>query len=33
MLTQYRRRDGEIVTNVIGPARFVPLIGEEGFNP
>jgi protein-L-isoaspartate(D-aspartate) O-methyltransferase len=33
MLTQYRRRDGEIVTNVIGPARFVPLIGEEGFSP
>jgi protein-L-isoaspartate(D-aspartate) O-methyltransferase len=33
MLTQYRRRDGEIVTNVIGPSRFVPLIGEEGFNP
>jgi protein-L-isoaspartate(D-aspartate) O-methyltransferase len=33
MLTQYRRRDGEVVTEVIGPCRFVPLIGEEGFNP
>jgi protein-L-isoaspartate(D-aspartate) O-methyltransferase len=33
MLTLYRRRDGEIVTEVIGPCRFVPLIGEEGFNP
>ncbi|MGH2981907.1 MAG: protein-L-isoaspartate(D-aspartate) O-methyltransferase [Solirubrobacterales bacterium] len=32
MLTQYRRRDdGEVVTDVIGPCRFVPLIGEEGF--
>jgi protein-L-isoaspartate(D-aspartate) O-methyltransferase len=31
MLTQYRRRDGEVVTEVIGPCRFVPLIGEEGF--
>jgi protein-L-isoaspartate(D-aspartate) O-methyltransferase len=31
MLTQYRRRDGEVVTQVIGPCRFVPLIGEEGF--
>ena len=33
MLTQYRRRDGEVVTQVIGPCRFVPLIGEEGFEP
>jgi protein-L-isoaspartate(D-aspartate) O-methyltransferase len=33
MLTQYRRRDGEIATEVIGPCRFVPLIGEEGFEP
>jgi protein-L-isoaspartate(D-aspartate) O-methyltransferase len=32
MLTLYRRRDGEIATNVIGPCRFVPLIGEEGFD-
>jgi protein-L-isoaspartate(D-aspartate) O-methyltransferase len=31
MLTLYRRRDGEVVTEVIGPCRFVPLIGEEGF--
>jgi protein-L-isoaspartate(D-aspartate) O-methyltransferase len=33
MLTQYRRSDGEIATEVIGPCRFVPLIGEEGFEP
>ena len=33
MLTQYRRRDGDVVTEVIGPCRFVPLIGEEGFDP
>jgi protein-L-isoaspartate(D-aspartate) O-methyltransferase len=33
MLTQYRRRDGEVATQVIGPCRFVPLIGEEGFEP
>jgi protein-L-isoaspartate(D-aspartate) O-methyltransferase len=32
MLTQYRRRDGEIDTQLIGPCRFVPLIGEEGFS-
>jgi protein-L-isoaspartate(D-aspartate) O-methyltransferase len=31
MLTVYRRKDGEIATEVIGPCRFVPLIGEEGF--
>lgn len=31
MLTQYRHQDGEVVTEVIGPCRFVPLIGEEGF--
>jgi len=31
MLTLYRRRDGEVSTEVIGPCRFVPLIGEEGF--
>jgi protein-L-isoaspartate(D-aspartate) O-methyltransferase len=31
MLTQYKRRDGEVETHVIGPCRFVPLIGEEGF--
>jgi len=31
MLTLYRRHDGEVITEVIGPCRFVPLIGEEGF--
>jgi protein-L-isoaspartate(D-aspartate) O-methyltransferase len=31
MLTQYRRRGDEIVAEVIGPCRFVPLIGAEGF--
>jgi protein-L-isoaspartate(D-aspartate) O-methyltransferase len=33
MLTLFRRRDGELQTVVIGPCRFVPLIGEEGFGP
>lgn len=33
MLTQYRHRDGEVSTELIGPCRFVPLIGEEGFDP
>jgi protein-L-isoaspartate(D-aspartate) O-methyltransferase len=33
MLTQYRRRNGDVVTQVIGPCRFVPLIGEEGYEP
>jgi protein-L-isoaspartate(D-aspartate) O-methyltransferase len=32
ILTQYRRLGDEIATVVIGPCRFVPLIGEEGFN-
>ena len=31
MLTRLRRSDGELITEVIGPCRFVPLIGEEGF--
>ncbi len=31
MLTQYRRRGDEIATVAIGPCRFVPLIGAEGF--
>jgi protein-L-isoaspartate(D-aspartate) O-methyltransferase len=31
MLTKYRRIGDEIATEVIGPCRFVPLIGEEGF--
>jgi protein-L-isoaspartate(D-aspartate) O-methyltransferase len=33
MLTQYRRVDDEVAAAVIGPCRFVPLIGEEGFEP
>lgn len=31
MLTVFRRQDGEVRTEVIGPCRFVPLVGEEGF--
>jgi protein-L-isoaspartate(D-aspartate) O-methyltransferase len=31
MLTKYRRIGDEIAPEVIGPCRFVPLIGEEGF--
>jgi protein-L-isoaspartate(D-aspartate) O-methyltransferase len=31
MLTVFRRQDGEARTEVIGPCRFVPLVGEEGF--
>ena len=32
MLTRYRRRDGdEFEATVIGPCRFVPLIGDEGY--
>lgn len=31
MLTVYRRRGEEFDSEVIGPCRFVPLIGEEGF--
>lgn len=31
MLTVYRNRGDELITEVIGPCRFVPLIGEEGF--
>jgi protein-L-isoaspartate(D-aspartate) O-methyltransferase len=33
MLTVFRRHGEEIRTEVIGPCRFVPLIGEEGFGP
>jgi protein-L-isoaspartate(D-aspartate) O-methyltransferase len=33
MLTRFRRRDGDADAEVIGPCRFVPLIGEEGFEP
>jgi protein-L-isoaspartate(D-aspartate) O-methyltransferase len=32
MLTQLRARDGELVSELIGPCRFVPLIGEEGYD-
>ena len=31
MLTLLRRRGDEVVGESIGPARFVPLIGEEGY--
>jgi protein-L-isoaspartate(D-aspartate) O-methyltransferase len=31
LLTVYRLEGGEISTELIGPCRFVPLIGEEGF--
>ena len=33
MLTIFRRRGKELVRAEIGPCRFVPLIGEEGFEP
>jgi protein-L-isoaspartate(D-aspartate) O-methyltransferase len=31
MLTVFRRRGAELLRGEIGPCRFVPLIGEEGF--
>jgi hypothetical protein len=31
MLTRYRRRGDELEVTVIGPCRFVPLIGDEGY--
>ena len=31
MLTAYRRHGGELSSATIGPCRFVPLVGEEGF--
>lgn len=31
MLTRYRRRGDELESVVIGPCRFVPLIGDEGY--
>jgi protein-L-isoaspartate(D-aspartate) O-methyltransferase len=31
MLTAFRREGGELRSEAIGPCRFVPLIGEEGF--
>ena len=31
LLTAFRLADGRISTRVIAPARFVPLVGDEGF--
>jgi protein-L-isoaspartate(D-aspartate) O-methyltransferase len=33
LLTVFRRNGAELSSEVIGPCRFVPLIGEEGFGP
>jgi protein-L-isoaspartate(D-aspartate) O-methyltransferase len=33
MLTVYRRDGEELSAATIGPCRFVPLVGEEGFGP
>jgi protein-L-isoaspartate(D-aspartate) O-methyltransferase len=33
MLTVFRRRGEELGSEAIGPCRFVPLVGEEGFGP
>jgi protein-L-isoaspartate(D-aspartate) O-methyltransferase len=33
LLTVFRRRGKELLSEEIGPCRFVPLIGEEGFEP
>jgi len=33
LLTLFRRRGEELRSEEIGPCRFVPLIGEEGFDP
>jgi protein-L-isoaspartate(D-aspartate) O-methyltransferase len=33
LLTVFRRRGEELLREEIGPCRFVPLIGEEGFGP
>jgi len=33
LLTVLRRRGDELLSEEIGPCRFVPLIGEEGFGP
>jgi len=33
MLTVFRRRQGVLESEAIGPCRFVPLVGEEGFGP
>lgn len=32
LLTRFRRDDGELRQETIGPCRFVPLIGAEGFD-
>jgi len=32
VLTVFTRRGEELSAAVIGPCRFVPLIGEEGFS-
>jgi protein-L-isoaspartate(D-aspartate) O-methyltransferase len=33
MLTSFQREDGRMRQQTIGPCRFVPLIGAEGFQP
>jgi|SRR6476659_4042747 len=33
MLTVFRRSGGELQREEVGPCRFVPLIGKEGFGP
>lgn len=33
MLTVFRRQGDEFPAETIGPCRFVPLVGEEGFGP
>jgi protein-L-isoaspartate(D-aspartate) O-methyltransferase len=33
LLTAFKREDGELRQETIGPCRFVPLIGAEGFQP
>jgi protein-L-isoaspartate(D-aspartate) O-methyltransferase len=33
LLTVFQRRGQELIRAEIGPCRFVPLIGEEGFGP
>jgi protein-L-isoaspartate(D-aspartate) O-methyltransferase len=33
MLTAFIRENGDLRQETIGPCRFVPLIGAEGFNP
>jgi protein-L-isoaspartate(D-aspartate) O-methyltransferase len=33
MLTAFHRRGEKLISELIGPCRFVPLIGEEGYGP